>query len=70
MTGFKIRQNFLNIFFFSSKGFFYAANRMSAFPMRENASLALIQGRCIEAKIKTFSFLCKKWTFLGIRVFL
>ena len=37
---------------------------MRAFPIRENASLTLIQGRCIEAKIKTFSFLCKKWTFL------
>jgi hypothetical protein len=39
--------------------FFYAANRMRAFPMRENALLTLIPGRCIEAKIKILNFLCK-----------
>jgi hypothetical protein len=39
---------------------------MSAFPMRENAFLTLIRDRCIEAKIKTFSLLFKKWTFLGL----
>ena len=32
----------------------------------QEASLTLIQGRCIKAKIETFTFLCKKWTFLGI----
>jgi hypothetical protein len=38
--------------------------RLRAFLKRENASLTLIQIRCIEAKIKTNSFLYKKWTFL------
>jgi hypothetical protein len=43
---------------------------MRAFLMRENASLTLIQGRRIEAKIKTFSlFILKKWKFLGFLEF-
>jgi hypothetical protein len=50
-------------------GVFLCANRMHVFLMREDAFLILIQGRCIEGKIKTFNFLRKKWTILGPSTF-
>jgi hypothetical protein len=64
MTGFKIRKNFLH--FFSKNDPLPWGFSMRAFPMRENAPLTLIQGRRIEAKIKTVSFLCNKMDVSGV----
>ena len=38
---------------------------MHAFPKLENTSLPLIQGQCIEAKIKFISFLYENTRFWG-----
>jgi hypothetical protein len=40
-------------------------NRLRAFPKLKNAFLSLIQGQCIEAKIKFFYFLIKNRSFGG-----